>query len=429
MFHYPLNEDERIVLLLHIALLPYVHPSTVKYLEKYLQLSNDTYQLLLSFAALGRHSNVEDTIVDVLSRKLEKAIKTYQITNDSSTVVHIIHALGNTGSKKMIPLLLTFLSSDQLSLQLPAIDALRTVSHDDKVQKAFIQLVKDSSSVVPIVEVIESLLFPFKQSVYFSEDPKDAGNSSTEKDLMEVMVNEAIKFHNDDLNKRLTIYLNFVDTPEAQQLLSKLQTAVTRLKRAYTTNWNDGNSIFNLVASQSSRTTDEQNYPCHQAYLWGVKLGRSKLHANAAAGIFGGVSSSGSHKLFVKGVAEVYVYGRTYKIIDVEYKNEGNLVQSSPFVTGYGKIRGITYYIPGTIPYTKSKTIQLLSLQLFHIEIPFYIVGVKVSVYFTGTVTADLKFKICIESSSVTTSVIADPTLTIAAGAYLRALVSSNSTS
>ena len=425
MLHYPLNEDERFVLLLHIALLSYVHPSTVKYLEKCLELSNDINQLTLSFATLGRHSNVEDIIVDALSRKLEKAIKIYQLTNNSYSVVHIIHALGNTGSKKTIPLLLPFLSSDKLSLQLLGIDALRTVSHDDKVQKAFIQLVKDSSSVEPIIEVIETLLFPFKQSVYFSEHPKNAGKSSTEKDLMKVLVDGAIKFHNVDLNKRLTIYLNFVDTPEAQHLLSKLQKAVTRSKRvSTTTNWNDGNSIFDLVASQSSRTTDEQNYPYHRAYLWGVKLGRSKLHAKAAAGIFGGVSSSGSHKLFAKGVAEVYVYGRTFKIIDVEYKNEGNLIQNQPFVTGFGKIRGITYSIPGTIPYTKSKTIPLFSLQLFHIDIPFYIVGVRVSVYFTGTVSAVLTFKISIESSSVTTSVIADPTLTISAGAYLKALVS-----
>ena len=422
MLHHPLKEEERMTLLLQIALLSSVHPSTLEYLQNYLKLSDDTNQLILSFATLGRHSNVEDSIVNTLSKELEKAIKTYQITDDFSPVVHIIHALGNTGSKKMIPLLLPFLSFDQHSLQLPTIDALRTVSRNEEVQDAFIHLVNVSAHIELVAQVVESLLFPFKQSIYFTDHPEDAGKSSTEKELMKVLVNAAIKFQNADLDKVIKIYLNFVDTPEAKDLLSILQTALGRSKRAYSTKWNDTYSMFNLIASQSNRTSDVQTYPYHRAYLWAVRLGSSKLHAKVAAGGFGGVSSSGGYKVFVRGYAEAYVYGRTYKIIDLEYMIKGNLSKKSS--SGYGKICGSTYIYPGIIPYTHSKSLKLLSKRLFYVKIPFYIIGAKINVYFEGSITANLKFTMSIGLTSTTASVTGDPTVTITAGAYLRVLVS-----
>ena len=52
---------------------------------------------------------------------------------------------------------------------------------------------------------------------------------------MKVLVNAAIKFQNADLDKVIKIYLNFVDTPEAKDVLSILQTALGRSKRAYST--------------------------------------------------------------------------------------------------------------------------------------------------------------------------------------------------
>ena len=173
MLHHPLHEEERMILLLQIALLSSVHPSTVEYLKNYLKHSDDINQLILTFATLGRHSNVEDIVLKTLSKELKKAVKIYQIEGDSSFVVNIIHALGNTGSRKIISLLLPFLSSNHLSLQLSSIDALRTVSRDEVVQDAFFHIVNDSAHIEPVVKIVESLLFPFKQSIYFSDSPED----------------------------------------------------------------------------------------------------------------------------------------------------------------------------------------------------------------------------------------------------------------
>ena len=230
ILYHPLHEEERMILLLQIALLSSVHPSTVEYLKNYLKHSDNVNQLVLTFATLGRHSNVEDSVVKTLSKELKKAVKIYQIEGDPSFVLNVIHALGNTGSKKIISLLLPFLSSNHLSLQLTSIDALRTVSRDEAVQDAFVHLVNDSAHIEPVVKIVETLLFPFKQSIYISDIPEDAGKGSIEKELMKVLVNAAIKFQNVDLDNAIKIYINFVDTPEAQELLQILQTAVWRSK-------------------------------------------------------------------------------------------------------------------------------------------------------------------------------------------------------
>ena len=174
MLHHPLHEEERMILLLQIALLSSVHPSTVEYLKNYLEHSDNVNQLVLTFTTLGRHSNVEDSVVKTLSKELKKAVKIYQIEGDPSFVLNVIHALGNTGSK-IISLLLPFLSSSHLSLQLTSIDALRTVSRDEAVQDAFVHLVNDSTHIEPVVKIVETLLFPFKQSIYISDIPEDAG--------------------------------------------------------------------------------------------------------------------------------------------------------------------------------------------------------------------------------------------------------------
>ena len=423
MLHHPLKEEERMTLLLQIALLSSVHPSTLEYLQNYLKLSDDTNQLILSFATLGRHSNVEDSIVNTLSKELEKAIKTYQITNNSSPVVHIIHALGNTGSKKMISLLLPFLSSDQHSLQLPTIDALRTVSRDEEVQDAFIHLVNVSSHIEPVIEIVESLLFPFKQSIYFTDHPEDAGKSSTEKELMKVLVNAAIKFQNADLNKVIKIYFNSVDTPEAQELLSKLQAVVRRSKRASTTNWNSVDSKYNLIASQSSRTSDETNYPYHQAYLWAHRIGVDKLHAKVAAGGFGGVGLSG-YKLFARGVLEFYAWGYTYRAVDLKYLNRQSLLSAR--VIKYGRICGTTYINKDNsygFPYSYSKTWTLKSLTLFDKTFSFFIFVGTLDLSISARLSGDLNFNLDAKPTHATASLTIGPTVRITGGASITVLI------
>ena len=396
MLHLPLEENERFVLLLQIALLPSVHHSTLEYLEDYLKHLNHTNRVVLFYATLGRHGNVENSIINVLAKELEKSKEVFQFTNDPTYMIHIIHALGNTGSKKIIPLLLPLLHCNQSSLLIPTIDALRTVSHDEKVQNAFISLVKNSVFVETVIEVVESLIFPYRQSIYFSHHPDNAGESLTEKELMSILVESAIKFDNMDLNKLMTIYLNFIDTQYAKELLNKLQTSIIRSKRTSSTDWNDDYSKYNLIASHSSRTSDKENYPCHRAYLWADELGVSKLHAKVAAGGFGGLSSSG-HKVFARAVIQLYIWGYTYTAADVKCLGHHNYSSATVKTIKYGKICGLTYINEDTfnvLPYIYSKSWNLKCLRLFVLRMSFFIhvgtLDITLSGCLSGHMTIDM---------------------------------------
>ena len=105
------NEREYNVLLLAITMLTSVHPSTESFLRDYMEHNNQTGQLLLTYASLGRHDSVEDSVVQTLVKKLAIVITENETTNDTGAVIHLIHALGNTGSKQILPFLQPFLYS------------------------------------------------------------------------------------------------------------------------------------------------------------------------------------------------------------------------------------------------------------------------------------------------------------------------------
>ena len=81
-----------------ITMLTSVHSSTVLYLKHYME--NNTHmhendQLLLSYAALGRHKNVEDEVFNYVRDRLVDFIEQGPGANNTTDIIHHIHALGN----------------------------------------------------------------------------------------------------------------------------------------------------------------------------------------------------------------------------------------------------------------------------------------------------------------------------------------------
>ena len=419
------DEQEYNVLLLAITMLTSVRPSTESFLRDYMEHNNQTGQLLLAYASLGRHDSVEDSVVQTLVKKLAIVIAENETTNDTGAVIHLIHALGNTGSKQILPFLQPFLYSLNPELQLTAIDALRTVSRDENVQETFTFLVKSALFEDQVIQLVQSLLFPFKQSVYFMDPPDNPGASETEQTLMKAIVKSAIHFQSMELNKVTKSYLKKIGTELAFKLIQELQNnATTRSKRA-TTDWNSYYYLYDLVASQASRSGDETNYPIHKAYLWATRVGPSKIHAKIAAGGFGGVGLSG-YKLFAKGVIDLYAYGRTYRAVEIEYQNSRHLVLGS-FVKKYARICGTTQINEqsGTnIPYTYSITKNFYSLRLFHAQYSIWIIVGTLDFYIGATLTADATFNLNLAHTSATANVDVGPAITVTGGASVTVLVS-----
>ena len=74
-------------------------------------------------------------------RRLAKRINSVDST-DIDVIIHLIHALGNTGSHYAVKTLIHYLYQEDIDVQIAAIEALRMHTSDPAVQSAFILLLK-----------------------------------------------------------------------------------------------------------------------------------------------------------------------------------------------------------------------------------------------------------------------------------------------
>ena len=65
---------------------------------------------------------------------------------DTDDVIHLLHSLGNTGSKAAVNVLLDYLKHEDLDVQLAAIPSLRMHVSSERVQAALTQLLKMNKS-------------------------------------------------------------------------------------------------------------------------------------------------------------------------------------------------------------------------------------------------------------------------------------------
>ena len=432
MLKTPLDSSEVTSLLVDIALFPKVHTRIVDSLLNYYEtLQYDDYfsnQLLLSIATLGRHENVQEKVVSYLSVKLLSA-------KGSEETSLLLHALGNTASKKIIPLILPFLSDP--NYQAYSIDALRTVSMDDRVEEEFANIVSDTFYPQVVLEVAESLLFPFKHSIYSSQIEKD---STVNENLKTSLIQAGIKYNDHELTKILQKYFIAIkDKASGERLKEGLETKTTtvgsREKRASTSDWDStSNSNYNLVASRSGRRRDVSTYPYHRGYLWATEIGYSKLHADIAAGGFGGVGIPGI-KLYARARFDLVVWRKTYTALDVifsyvrEFPNQNSV--STLTYRRYIKIVGYTLLnikrtTTRTYKYTRS---WQRTITLFQVKRSFFIYVGTLNIALTGQISGQLKFNAFIarfdNDANMRASAMLEtgPTLTVKGEASAKILV------
>ena len=218
--------------------------------------------------------------------------------NDTATTVHLIHALGNTGSKQVIDLLFDyFWHSDSVDVKLAAISAMRKLTANPIVQEAFINILKSAPEESIVEEITSTLLrgeeYLYRTGVYMEENVA----------LLNALVASCLHFtNNTQLHNLVYSYLETVNTPESHRLKEHLEqeTSSKRVRRA---NWDASNSVYDLIASHSSRQRDLRIFPTHKAFIWGKRFGTSDINVEMAAGMFAGASARGA-KLFGKAIAK-----------------------------------------------------------------------------------------------------------------------------
>ena len=433
MLETPLTMSETTSLLVEIALLPAVNPSTVDSLiSHYESLKSNDYvasQLLLSIGTLGRHDNVKEKVVNYLSVKLAS------VTTVEETSL-LIHALGNTASKAIIPTIFPFLS-DPL-YQTYTIDALRAVSTDDRVEEEFAHIVSQSHYAQTVIEVVESLLFPFKHSIYSSEIEEDIIVS---EELKASLIKAGTKYNDEDLTKYLQQYFTGIEDETSnkrlQEQLEQKTAAGDREKRASTTSWDSSSdSNYNLVSSHYSRKKDVSTYPLHKGYLWAEEIGASKIHADVAAGGFGGVGVPG-FKLYARGKVDLVVYSKRYTALDIMFSYVRDFPDKNSVSTltykSYIKIAGITllnHHHTSTSVYKYNRS-WYKSILLFKVRYSFFVYVGFLDLTVTSYISSRMKLHASIARLNYEKNLRGkaeletEPTFTLSAGASVRLLVRS----
>ena len=289
--------------------------------------SNDD-NLLLILGALARNNDaaIQSKIVKELLGRLAVAKST---GNSSEAIAFINYALGNTGSRLAIDALLSSLSHDDVDTQISVIRGLDVHLDQSAVQQALTTLMKTSAEDGVLEEVLAILNDAFNNKVL----------QSPSKELLNAIVDMAIKLENANLYELLIQYLKLVGTSDAQEMINIIMqqhnygevinervsnvAGDSRIKRG--TDWDStSSSYYNLVASYSQRRSDVLTYPTHKAYIWGDKHGISKLNLKLGVGTFVGAYCGGTTnrlKVFGKAATKVHVLGTDYTIAHLEYSD------------------------------------------------------------------------------------------------------------
>lgn len=246
------------------------------------------------------------------------------VGNDTVTMVHLIHSLSNTGCNSTVQTLLGYLNHTDANVRLAAIGALRKHANRKAVRTAFITMLRQPVILEEEVRAITQTLI-----LGLEHQRLRAIKQSNDGSLLTALISTTLKLNSSDLQQLLIRYISELNTKESKRHLNYLMARITaaaksrnlqeydRVRRGSV--WNESNSVYDLVASQSARDNDVSEYPYHKAYIWGKTIGVSDLNSQVAAGGFVGVDKDGSHfKLFGKAVVKGNAFGRSATALDAE---------------------------------------------------------------------------------------------------------------
>ena len=312
-FKVAVNDTETNALAVAIALVSKPNDWFIKEIEREITRRGDSMSRLhLAYGALvsSAGSHMEVRMVSFLTDQLQNA------ENDEDSLIHLLHALGNSQSKLVVEHIVPFFDSRNEDVKITVITALRFFTDLSFIQNAIVHVLISNPSEAITIAVIESL----------SDGYKYHGNTEIHPDVVESLMNVTLAFGNKDLDDELANYFLLVGSEQTLGLLQTLKQNSFKQKRASSTSWDSSNSDFNAIASHSSRRSDVSNYPFHRSYLWSEKLGRTsgdyQVYLQAAAGVFAGINLNLQFKVFGKAVLRAHALGYSHDAATLEFLYE-----------------------------------------------------------------------------------------------------------
>ena len=313
-----MNEEEREAIIMYIAFVANPQPQLVSELQTLIGSDvHSTDPLLLAYGAIiaTASPDLQSRMIPFLLSRLPHA------EMNTSSLIHHILSLGNTGSPHVTSPLIAYLQHPELHVQLSAISALRFMTNDSQVQEALTALLSHPSvSEDHLAVVIQSLLYGIEAAKNNYQEKPFSSKLAAALGLL------AMDTNNTELHSAIISYLQEFNTSESRELVEYLSSAPatdsemysnsTRFRRG--TNWAGRNSVYNLVQPLSTRRADVRKYGYRKSYIWGKQFGVPKGNLQVAAGGFIGVSRAGDYKLFGGGKAVAHAFGRTMTVANFQ---------------------------------------------------------------------------------------------------------------
>ena len=311
------NHEEVETVIMYLAMVVNPQPQFVAKFEKL--ISSDVHSgdpLLLAYGAIISRASpiLQQHMTLFLTNRLQEA------ETNSSSLIHHILSLGNSASPNISNFLIDYLSHPEVDVQLTSILAMRFIMNESSIQKSLQNLLTTPDLTEGhIAMIVKALIYGSERAkINNQEKPYSYG-------LAEALVISAAVIDNEELHMALTSYLQTIGNKHSLDLINILNTVknatfdryasnTTRLRRG--TQWDESNSVYDLVAPLSERQNDVQMYPNRLSYIWGKQFGGRDISAEIAAGGFVGVSDSGSYKVFGKAIAKAKCYDRSLTFLE-----------------------------------------------------------------------------------------------------------------
>jgi hypothetical protein len=412
--------DEKESLLTYLA---FLKDATVETVDKlFSMVTDDRDPLLLVLGSLAEFTS--EPVQEEIVTKLQSRLSTISNSTDNEGKVVLLHSLGNTGSPQAMKVLLEYVDDSDLDVQKVAISGLRMFTTLQVVQDALTDLLKEDASEEIVETIAQTLISGLRDHTQHA----DAEGDPTHLNL--ALVRAALKSENANLHNLVFQYLKEVGTEDADKLMSVLMeeavsdpiydydnynSSETRRRRDSTWDWDTYSSIYNIIASQSSRASDVRTFPSHKSFLWAEKPGVSKVYAHYGAGAFAGVARGCRYKVFAKAIAQGHAFGKTATAAHVEFSR--TKTGSSPSQRIYVKVVGRVLkneYSSSSICFRKNTNLyqsKRITVFCFSIRI-FILVGfLRISICLYVTFRVDLKLCACERTCSACATVVGGATL------------------
>ena len=384
------DQKERNTLTVQLAFVPNIHPDALSLIENIIKSSNNTTDpLILSYGALA------SSLSPHLQSRVIQFLHTRTDISDDVTTVHLIHAMGNTKSNLTDQHLIASLSHENPSVRLAAIYALRHRTGSPDVQYSLLRTLHS----FPSKEVTDMTL---RALIAGAELGHNLGSVAVNDSFFDQLLTAT----DDDIEQRamLVHYVKLLGPVSLKNWFPMVASGRERRGKM----WNENKKEYDLILDFETRNKDVNSYPSHKAFLWGKRIGNSKINLAAAVGAFAGVGAGtaehpGGFKLFAKGIVRGQAFGRSKTAFEALVQSENEPGSDSIKNRMYLSIIGIVLIdikkeipacTPWALPLFEGPDFPLLD---FNANIFIFVGFLQFHISVTVILKLDLALTVCVK--------------------------------